>query len=70
MPAPESSSQGLILLVGQVSGILFVLAINAIGVSAVMGGVVLLAALNLYLCTRLNESRIVQAPGKSNLKPY
>jgi sugar phosphate permease len=60
VPAPESSSQGLILLVGQVSGILFVLAMNTIGVSVVMGAFVLLGALNLYLCTRLNESRIVQ----------
>lgn len=65
VPAPESSSQGLILLVGQVSGILFVLAMNTIGVAAVMGAFVLLAALNLYLCTRLNESRIVQAPGSN-----
>jgi sugar phosphate permease len=65
VPAPESSSQGLILLVGQVSGILFVLGMNTIGVAVVMWAFVLLGALTLYLCTRLNESQIVQAPGNN-----
>lgn len=57
-PAPESTSQGLILLVGQVSGILFVLGMNRIGVVPLLWLFVLLAVAGIGLCSRLTESEI------------
>jgi MFS family permease len=57
-PAPESTSQGLILLVGQVSGILFVLGMNTIGVIPLLWLFVLLAVAGVGWCGRLNESEI------------
>jgi MFS family permease len=57
-PAPESTSQGLILLVGQVSGILFVLGMNTVGVVSLLWLFVLLAIVSVGLCGRLTESEI------------
>lgn len=57
-PAPESTSQGLILLVGQVSGILFVLGMNTVGVVPLLWLFVLLAIASVGLCSRLAESEI------------
>ena len=59
-PAPESTSQGLILLVGQVSGILFVVGMNTIGVVPFMWLFVLLAVASLGLCTRLTDPEMLQ----------
>jgi len=60
-PAPESTSQGLILLVGQVSGILFVLGMNAIGVVPFMWLFVLLGVASLVLCTRLTDPDMIRS---------
>jgi len=57
-PAPESTSQGLILLVGQISGILFVLGMNTVGVVPLLWLFVLLAIASVGLCSRLTESEI------------
>ncbi|BBO79131.1 hypothetical protein DSCW_65480 [Desulfosarcina widdelii] len=57
-PAPESTSQGLILLMGQVSGILFVLGMNTVGVVPLLWLFVLLAFASVGLCGRLTESEI------------
>ena len=55
-PSPESISQGLILLVGQVSGILFVVGVNSIGVVNSMFTFIILVVLNVFLTLRLSES--------------
>jgi MFS family permease len=55
-PAPESTSQGIILLMGQVSGILFVFGLNKTGVFIAMTSFVLLTAFNVFISTRLKES--------------
>ncbi|MDX1283724.1 MAG: MFS transporter [Draconibacterium sp.] len=55
-PAPESTSQGIILLVGQVSGILFVFGVNTTGVLIAMVSFIVLTAFNVFLSTRLRES--------------
>jgi len=55
-PAPESTSQGIILLVGQVSGIIFVFGLNKLGVLVAMISFVILTLFNVFLSTRLKES--------------
>jgi predicted MFS family arabinose efflux permease len=55
-PAPESTSQGLILLVGQISGILFVFGVNAIGIFPSMLIFISLIAVNVLLTLRISES--------------
>lgn len=55
-PAPESTSQGIILLVGQVSGIIFVFGVNKAGVLIAMVSFIILTAFNVFVSTRLKES--------------
>lgn len=55
-PAPESTSQGIILLVGQVSGIIFVFGLNKAGVLIAMVSFIILTAFNIFVSTRLKES--------------
>lgn len=55
-PSPESISQGLILLVGQVSGILFVVGVNSIGVLNSMLIFITLVIVNVFLTLRISES--------------
>lgn len=55
-PAPESTSQGIILLVGQVSGIIFVFGLNKIGVLIAMTVFIVLTAFNVIVSVRLKES--------------
>ncbi len=55
-PAPESTSQGIILLVGQVSGIVFVFGVNKLGVLVAMISFIILTVFNVFLSTRLKES--------------
>ncbi len=55
-PAPESTSQGIILLVGQVSGIIFVFGVNKMGVLIAMLTFIVLSAFNIFVSTRLKES--------------
>lgn len=57
-PAPESISQGFILLAGQVSGILFVFGVNSIGVFISMILFIILIVFNVFLTSRLSESFI------------
>ena len=64
-PAPEGTSNGLLLMMGQISGIVFILAMDSFK-SPVTGSmtpslVVLigLMALSLLLCTRLGESALI-----------
>lgn len=55
-PAPESTSQGIILLMGQISGIIFVFGVNKMGVLIAMVSFIVLTAFNVFLSTRLKES--------------
>ncbi len=58
-PAPESTSQGLLLLSGQISGIIFIVGMNFIGVTPFMMLFIGLSIVAIVLCTRLNESPMI-----------
>ena len=55
-PAPETISQGIILMVGQISGIIFVFGVNQLGVFVAMISFIILTMFNIFLSTRLKES--------------
>jgi MFS family permease len=55
-PAPESTSQGIILLVGQISGIIFIFGFNKTGVLIAMLSFIIFTVFNVVLATRLKES--------------
>lgn len=55
-PAPESTSQGIILLAGQIPGIIFVFGVNKAGVLIAMLSFIILTVFNIFLSTRLKES--------------
>ena len=55
-PATESTSQGLMLLAGQISGILFVLGLNTVGAYIAMVCFIVLTLINVFLSFRLKES--------------
>lgn len=55
-PAPESTSQGIILLVGQISGIIFVFGLNKAGVFIAMISFIILTTFNVFVSSRLKES--------------
>ncbi|MFO0750326.1 MAG: MFS transporter [Myxococcota bacterium] len=55
-PAPESMSQGAILLVGQISGILFIVGINLVGIIPFMWLFVGLGALATLIAAAMRES--------------
>jgi cyanate permease len=63
-PAPESLSQGIVLLAGQVSGILFVVGVNAAGTRPFMIAFVALALVNVVLALLLREPEILRAGGR------
>jgi FLVCR family MFS transporter 7 len=58
-PAPESTSQGLLLLLGQISGIVFIVGMNAIGMVVAMRIFIGLAAVNIILSLWLRESKMI-----------
>jgi MFS family permease len=58
-PASESTSQGLLLLAGQVSGILFILGMNAFGMIPSLVAFVGLAAVIVALSLNLKESPMI-----------
>jgi sugar phosphate permease len=62
-PAPESVTQGVILMGGQLSGILFILAMNGMGMQAGMWMHVAIAAVIVALTTRLRESPLILTGG-------
>lgn len=59
-PAPESISQGLILLIGQISGILFIVGMNIIGMMVSMIIFVGLSGVAILLAVFLEESRMIK----------
>lgn len=66
-PAPESTSQGIILLVGQISGIVFVLGINSAGAKTSMIIFTILSILNIVFSLIIKESPLIlQEKNKSS----
>jgi len=66
-PVPESASQGVLLLAGQISGLVFTAGMSAAGASGVRGWMVVfvvLAAVLALLTLRLNESPAVSGGKK------
>jgi len=65
-PVPESTSQGLIVLAGQISGIIFIFAMDALknaktgDMTTFMVIFLVLSLLNLLISTRLKESEMVK----------
>ncbi|HMI94306.1 MAG TPA: MFS transporter [Polyangiales bacterium] len=55
-PAPESTSQGLLLMAGQASGIALILAMNALGTTLSLWGCVALGVAIVALTLKLRES--------------
>jgi sugar phosphate permease len=62
-PAPESASMGLLTLAGQISGILFIVGMNIVGMIPFMVLFVVLAVLNVWICTRMEESPLMTDDG-------
>jgi len=63
-PAPESSSQGLLLLAGQISGIIFIFAMDAFRTSTgamtpFMIAFIVLMIFNALLTLKLKESNLI-----------
>ena len=64
-PAPESTSQGLLLLAGQVSGAAFIYGMHAFrseggSMTPFMVLFIVLTVVNAFLCTRLTESKLLR----------
>jgi len=64
-PAPESTSQGILLLAGQISGAAFIYGMYAFrsdggSMTPFMVLFIALAAVNALLCTRLTESKLIR----------
>ncbi|TGN08472.1 MFS transporter [Leptospira ilyithenensis] len=59
-PAPESTSQGLLLLVGQISGIVFILGMNYFGMISFLYLFLGLSVLNFILVFFLKESPFME----------
>lgn len=60
-PAPESTSQGLLLLVGQVSGMFFILGLNFFGMISFLYILLFLSLINLILVFWLKESPFMES---------
>ena len=59
-PAPESSSQGMLLFVGQISGILFIIGMNSFGMIQSMMVFIAFAVVNIGLTFLIKESSMIQ----------
>ncbi|MCB9733160.1 MAG: MFS transporter [Deltaproteobacteria bacterium] len=65
-PVAESLSQGVILLAGQVSGILFIVGVNVLGVTPMMWLFVGLMAVALAIAVALRESPRILVAGRDD----
>ncbi len=59
-PAPESTAQGLVLLAGQISGIIFIFGINKFGITSFLFAFIVLMLINILLTFLIKESPISQ----------
>jgi cyanate permease len=68
-PAPEGTSNGLLILMGQISGIVFIFGMDAFkskttgSITASLIVLMALMALSLVLCARLKESALIRKQG-------
>jgi uncharacterized oligopeptide transporter (OPT) family protein len=64
-PAPEGTTNGLLLLTGQISGIIFILGMDALksprtgSMTPSLLAFIVLLLLSLLICTRLRESALM-----------
>ncbi|MBW2650792.1 MAG: MFS transporter [Deltaproteobacteria bacterium] len=58
-PAPESTSQGLMLLVGQISGIIFIVGMNMVGMLPFMVLYIALATVTIVITFLIKESPMI-----------
>lgn len=58
-PAPESTSQGIIMLAGQISGIIFIIGINWIGIKLSMIMFIILSFVNIIFSVKIKESSMM-----------
>lgn len=70
IPAPESASQGLLMLAGQISGVIFVIGMNSLGMIPAMYFFVVFLLLSLVLCMLMKESKMIQAGNQTDSKFY
>jgi len=68
-PAPESSAQGLLILAGQVSGVIFILAMDSIGIAPLLVLFVVLLSGSVYLATRMKESPVADVDSAAQVNP-
>jgi cyanate permease len=68
-PAPEGTSNGLLLLMGQISGIIFILGMDSFkspvtgSMTIPLAALVVLMIIGLLLCTRLKEPKTLKVEG-------
>jgi MFS family permease len=67
-PAPESISQGLLLFTGQVSGILFIVFMNLLGIMPAMVLFIALSLVNILLSLGLTESGMILDSRQTDVK--
>ncbi|HUX50789.1 MAG TPA: MFS transporter [Spirochaetia bacterium] len=65
-PAPESSAQGLLILAGQVSGVIFILAMDSVGIAPLLVLFVVLLSGSVYFATRMKESPVADSAAQAN----
>ncbi len=59
-PAPESTSQGLLLFAGQISGILFIVGMNSFGMIFSLMIFIIFALINIVISLLIKESEMIQ----------
>lgn len=68
-PAPEGASNGLLILMGQISGILFIFGMDIFkskttgSMASSLAVLIVLMVISLFLCTRLRESALITENG-------
>ena len=62
-PAPESTSQGLMLLAGQISGIIFIVGMNMVGMIPFMVLYIALAVVTIVITFIIKESPMILSAG-------
>jgi hypothetical protein len=70
-PAPEGTSNGLLLLMGQISGIVFIIGMDSFkslagSMTRSLVTLIILMMVSLILCFKLKESSLMSAKIKSN----
>lgn len=63
-PAPESLSQGMVLLAGQISGVVFIIGMNNLGMIRSLYFFIALAAVNIIVTLLVKESPRILSGGK------